>query len=128
MRIRLISGRDFTEDDTIPRKDRGSVLISQSMARQFWPGENPVGKYLRLSFSSEMRREVIGVVDDVKERGQDVLDPVVMLYDPLPANEFGNMALVVRASGDPAPLVSPIIRVLKGINPELPYCAADVDG
>jgi hypothetical protein len=28
MRIRLISGRDFTEDDTIPRKDRGSVLIS----------------------------------------------------------------------------------------------------
>jgi hypothetical protein len=89
------------------------------MARQFWPGENPVGKHLRLSFSSEMRREVIGVIDDVKERGLDVLDPVARLYDPLPANEFGNMALVVRATGDPAALVSPITRVLKGINPEL---------
>ena len=89
------------------------------MARQFWPGENPVGKHLRLSFSPQMRREVVGVVADVKERGLDVLDPVTMLYAPLPANEFGNMTLVARASGDPAALVSPITRVLEGINPEL---------
>jgi predicted permease len=119
MRIPLIAGRDFIEDDTIPRKDRGSVVISRSMARQFWPDENPIGKHLRLSFSPQMRREVVGVVADVKERGLDVLDPVAMLYAPLPANEFGNMTLVARASGDPAALVSPITRVLEGINPEL---------
>jgi putative ABC transport system permease protein len=119
MRIPLIAGRDFVEDDTIPRKDRGSVVISLSMARQFWPDENPIGKHLRLSFSPQMRREVVGVVADVKERGLDVLDPVTMLYAPLPANEFGNMTLVARASGDPAALVSPITRVLEGINPEL---------
>jgi hypothetical protein len=35
-----------------------------------------------------MRREVVGVVADVKERGLDVLDPVAMLYAPLPANEL----------------------------------------
>jgi predicted permease len=119
MRIPLLHGREFNSDDTVSQKDRGPVLISQSMAQQFWPGENPIGKHLRLSFSQEIRREVIGLVGDVKERGLDVLDPVAMLYVPLPQDEAGNVALVVRGSGDPTVLAPAIARVLQGIDPRL---------
>jgi putative ABC transport system permease protein len=119
MQIPLLAGRDFNQDDTIPRKDRGSVLISQSMARQFWPGESPIGKRLRLSFSPEKLREVVGVVGDVKEFRLDALDPVTMLYQPLPVNEFGYETLVVRVSGDTGALVPAITRVLAGIDPQL---------
>jgi predicted permease len=120
MQIPLLAGRDFNQDDTIPRKDRGPVVISQSLARQFWPGENPIGKHLRISFSPEIRREVVGVVGDVKDRGLDVLDPVTMLYQPLPVNQpSGGMALVVRAGGDSSTLVPAITRVLQGIDPQL---------
>jgi ABC-type antimicrobial peptide transport system permease subunit len=62
---------------------------------------------------------VIGVAGDVKERGLDVLDPVAMLYAPLPQNESGNIALVVRGSGDAASLVPAITRVLQEIDPQL---------
>ena len=119
MRIPLVSGREFNEQDTVNPEERGPVVISQSMARQFWPGENPVGKHLRISFSPEIRREVIGVAGDVKERGLDVLDPVAMLYTPLPQNEAGNVSLVVRGTGDGAAVVPAIARVLQGIDPQL---------
>jgi predicted permease len=119
MRIPMISGRDFNEYDTANQNDRGPVVISQSMARLFWPGENPIGKHLRISFSPETRREVIGVAGDVKERGLDILDPVAMLYEPFPRNRPGNMALVVRASRDAAALLPAITRVLQGIDPGL---------
>jgi putative ABC transport system permease protein len=58
-------------------------------------------------------------VGDVKERGLDVLDPVAMLYVPLPQDEAGNVALVVRGSGDPTVLAPAIARVLQGIDPRL---------
>jgi putative ABC transport system permease protein len=119
MKIPLIGGRDFTETDTLGHK--AVILISRSMAKQFWPGENPIGKRLRISFTPETVREVVGVVGDVKERGLDVLEPVAMLYEPLPQDEKGSISLVVRGSSrDVSRLVPAVTRVLQGINPELP--------
>lgn len=56
------------------------VLISESMAQAYWPDEDPIGKRLSLSFTPEIRREVVGVVGDVKLRGVGVLEPVPMIY------------------------------------------------
>jgi predicted permease len=118
MHIPLMNGREFNEEDTVSQRDPSPVVISESMARQFWPDKNPIGRRLRLSFSPEIQREVIGVTGDVKERGLDVLEPVAMLYVPLPQNESGNVSLVVRGSGDTAALVPAITRVLQGIDPQ----------
>lgn len=120
MRIPLIAGRDLDEADTDPKGNRGAVLISQAMARQFWPGENPVGKRLRISFTSDILREVVGVVGDVKERGLDVLEPVSMMYLPLTREEHGDVSLVVRCERDAFAVVPAVTRVLQQINPELP--------
>jgi predicted permease len=117
MKIPLISGRDFVEADTSGQK--AVVLISQSMARQFWEAENPIGKHLRISFSPEIVREVVGVVGDVKERGLDVLEPVSMLYEPMQQNQKGNVSLAVRTKRDIPAVVPAVSRVLQQINPEL---------
>ncbi|HWR51585.1 MAG TPA: ABC transporter permease [Bryobacteraceae bacterium] len=120
MRIPLIAGRDFEEADTNPKGNRGAVLISQAMARQFWPGESPVGKRLRISFTPDILREVVGVAGDVKELGLDVLEPVSMMYLPLAQEADGDVSLVVRSGRDPSALVPAITRVLQQIDPELP--------
>ncbi|HYP15498.1 MAG TPA: FtsX-like permease family protein, partial [Bryobacteraceae bacterium] len=91
-----------------------------SMAEQFWPGQNPVGRRLRISFTPEIVREVVGVVGDVKERGLHILEPVAMLYTPMQHDGPTTMSLVVRSDGEAAHLVPAITRVLARINPELP--------
>lgn len=118
MKIPLLAGRDFEEADTAP-DGKAVVVISESLARQFWPGQSPIGKRVRLSFSADIVREVVGVVGDVKERGIDVLEPVATLYGPLRQNDSGTVSLVARGSGGPA-LVPAITRVLHQLDPELP--------
>jgi predicted permease len=87
MEIPILAGRDFSEADTDGKHP--VVLISRELARQFFPGENPIGKRLRSSFTPEISREVVGITGDVKERGLDVLQPVAMLYVPLEQSETG---------------------------------------
>ena len=121
MRIPIIAGRDFEEADTVPGKP--AVLINEAMAKKFWPNENPIGKRLRISFTPETQREVVGVVGNVKDRGLSVIDPVSMMYVPLSQDSkdyAGAVALVVRSDRDPSALTSGITRVLQQINPELP--------
>lgn len=60
MRIPVLRGRDFSKFDVIDRPR--AVLVSESMARQFWPGENPIGKHLTLSFQPDKPCEIVGIV------------------------------------------------------------------
>ena len=66
MGIPMLSGRDFNLADT--SNEKSVAVISQAMANLFWPGENPIGKRFRISFTPETVREVAGVVGDIKER------------------------------------------------------------
>jgi putative ABC transport system permease protein len=126
MRIPLLQGRDITEADTqyLPP----AILISESLAKRYWPNENPVGKHLALTFLSGKQREVAGVVGDVKQRGLKVAEPVATLYVPL-TQVFGTanepvpsltMSLVARAHSEPARLAPSIVNVIHELDPELP--------
>ena len=75
--IPLLSGRDFTESDDASRA--GVAIISETMARRFWPGEDPIGRGFHLADASENRElagrnmageslEIVGVARDVKVR------------------------------------------------------------
>jgi predicted permease len=119
MRIPLLAGRDFDDEDTAADA-KAVILISQSIARQFWPGQDPIGKRLWISFTPEIAREVVGIVGDVKERGLHVLEPVTTLYVPVRQNARGSLSLVVRRDKDAQTLTPAITRVLHEIDPELP--------
>ncbi len=69
MHIPLLQGRDISANDTADSAP--VVVISQSMAKQFWPNESPIGHHLKLSFFPDKDREIVGVVGDVKQHGLD---------------------------------------------------------
>jgi putative ABC transport system permease protein len=106
VRIPLIAGREFTDADSLDRPL--AVVISESMAREFWPNENAVGKRMTLSFFPGKVREVVGVVGDIKFRGLASRESLAMVYVPLAQMTFWNQALVVRTTGDPTNALSAI--------------------
>jgi putative ABC transport system permease protein len=116
--IPVLSGRDFSLADTSSKKS--VAVISHSMANLFWPGENPIGKRFRISFTPETVREVIGVVEDIRDRGLQILEPVTMLYLPILQSDTDAVSLVVRGDGDVTRLTAGITNVLGEIDPELP--------
>ena len=127
MHIPVLRGRDFNENDTASATP--VILISESMARQFWPNENPIGKRLVMTFAPDKVREVVGVVGDVKDRGLDNKDPVSTLYYPfaqfyMPAKwgKFRAMglAMAVRTTVDPAGTTSSIRAAIHELAPNTP--------
>ncbi|HKE87017.1 MAG TPA: ABC transporter permease [Vicinamibacterales bacterium] len=115
---RLMSGRDFTKADTADALP--VVLISEAMARQFWPNQNPLGKRLTLTFRPGVVREIVGVVGDVKMTGLDVPEPVAALYAPLAQNPGGPLSLVVRTTVPPKSVTPSMAVLLHELDPDLP--------
>jgi predicted permease len=125
MRIPIVRGRDFGDADVAGRP--GAILISASMAQHFWPGEEPIGKRLTLTFLPESVREVVGVVGDVKLDGLDQARPSTILYMPLAqisAPSVGwqsfPMTLVVRSATNPTGIVSAVTNAVHEVNREIP--------
>jgi putative ABC transport system permease protein len=126
LHIPVVRGRDFNDTDIAGRP--AVVLISESMARQFWPGEEALGKRLTLTFTPGALCEVVGVVGDVKLDGLDQTRPSATLYVPLdqvstPATgEWSSfpMTLVVRSASAPTGLVSAVSNVVHEVDREMP--------
>ena len=117
-RIRLIAGRDFSEADAATSPP--VVLVSESMAKQFWPNDNPVGKRLTLTFRPNVVREVVGVVGDVKMRGLDVAEPVSTLYTPFAQGQWAFFTLVLRTTVPPKTVAPALTAAIHEIDRELP--------
>jgi putative ABC transport system permease protein len=122
MGMRLLAGRDFSQDDRSGREL--TVLVSEAMARQFWPNQNPIGQRIRFGLIPGDPRRVVGIVNDVKLTGLSVKEPVAAAYLPVPqllgAAPFGFITLIVRTTTNPEALAPAIIRTVHGLNPDLP--------
>lgn len=114
--IPLRRGRVF--DDQDQEKSVPVVIISEAMARRFWPGENPIGKRLTPSFHIEQgAREIVGIVGDVKASGLDV-DSSAMMYLPYRQSPRPFMSFVVRTAANPESLVQPVEKAIYSIDKE----------
>ena len=126
MHIPLLRGRDLNDSDVAGRQ--GTVLVSQSMARQFWPNEDPIGKRLTMYFFPQTTREVVGVVADVKDDALSQTRSASMLYLPLgqlSADRDGqwqsfSMTLAVRTRTDPRSVISTITKAVNEVDSEVP--------
>lgn len=109
-----LHGRDFTWADG-PNSER-VIIINASMARRFWPGEDPVGKILMRGNEED---HVVGVVDDVHEESVESSLGAQVYY---PAIQQGpsRAQLVVRSSLPPAVLAPSVLRALRELNPNQP--------
>jgi predicted permease len=126
MRIPISRGRDFNDSDVLGRP--AVILISESMAREFWPGEDPIGKHLTMTFFPDAIREIVGVVGDVKVDGLDQTRPPATLYMPVgqvSAPAMGewhsfSMMLVIRTSNNPGAIVSAASDAVHQVDAEIP--------
>jgi putative ABC transport system permease protein len=120
MHIPLLAGRYFDKTDITAR---GTVIINETMARTYWPGENPLGKTLHESGSPDLYIahdfEVIGVVGDIRDHGYDQqLRPAFyrLCHELWGPGEFAPF-LAIRTQIDPHTLVPVIRRELKAVEP-----------
>jgi putative ABC transport system permease protein len=126
LRIPLLRGRNFNDSDAAGAPL--TILISESMAKRFWPNENPIGKHLTMTFLPDGPREIVGIVGDVKDEGLTVVDPVATLYTPmaqLSTPLLGGwssfpMWLVVRTNSTPSSLTSAVTSAVHQVDSELP--------
>ena len=118
--ISVRRGRVFTDADRegAPRV----VVISESAARYYWPGVDPIGK--RLGENFERTATVVGVVPDTRYR--DLRDARASIYFPLRQSFFPYtpMKLAIRTSGSPADLVPTIRRVIAETEPGVALASA----
>jgi putative ABC transport system permease protein len=115
MRIPLLRGRD------ISLADRASapqvLLVSETTARRMWPGEDPIGKRVKLGGVDQPWWTVVGITGDVHHAGLDA-DPDMQMYVPHQQWPFpdGLMVFVIRAASTPAAISSAAQQAIHSID------------
>lgn len=116
--IALLRGRDFGDEDI--RSSRSVVIVNERLATMFWPGQDPVGKGIRLPDLGNPIAEVVGVVRDVKYRDlRGEAGP--MFYRPvLQTRSTDAMTLHIRADRDVDRLTAALRVAMQNIDPNVP--------
>ncbi|HEX2453435.1 MAG TPA: ABC transporter permease [Vicinamibacterales bacterium] len=136
MKIPLVRGRFFSANDARvalplirwfeqqpppPRYDESQPLpvavVSETMARQSWPGQDPIGRQVQILFSPPIT--VVGVVGDVRHRGLRLAAPAE-IYLPHVQEPQWLMTLVVSIAGDPAGLAAAVREQIRSVDRDLP--------
>jgi putative ABC transport system permease protein len=99
-------------------------IVSETLARTFWPNEAAVGHFLLYEWNSKERVQIVGVAGDVHHDGPDK-EAYMEIYRPLAQFPYGSMALVVRASGDPASYATPVRNAVREIDRDLPLASVE---
>ena len=124
MGVALLAGRDFTDSDDMDHP--GVVIINDTAAKRFWPGENPLGKHITIGMSQEVKlygkpvsREIVGVVGNVKhEQLKDDFQPE--MYIPAWNLPTPSMTLIVRGNAPPESLINSMRQAVQSMDPDQP--------
>jgi len=112
MRIPILAGREFE-----PRDRAGEppvAVVNQTLARMAYPGENPVGKRLRVSWGRDQIVEIVGVASDIHHNGLGTV-PDACLFLPQAQQPNGFVTLVVRATED-AGVIAAVKEQIRRVN------------
>src|SRR5262245_44746800 len=88
------------------------------LARKYWPGQDAIGKRIRISWSDDREDEIIGIVGDAKHAGLDgEVRPTT--YWPYARNVYRAMTIAVRTAGDPSATINAVTRLIHEQDPQL---------
>jgi len=120
MRIRIVAGRDLTDADARDTSTR-PVVISASLAKVLWPGENPIDKRMSIPNSRKPWGTVVGVANDVRQRSLNDDDGRAFYYPEdhwlFPLNES---TLVARVNGDPSAVLRAVRAAVTSVDASQP--------
>jgi predicted permease len=116
MRIPILQGREFAE------RDDGAappvVIVNEAAAKQFWPGQNPLGQKVRFG-GEDKYSEVVGVARDGKYRTLGEAQRA-FVYRPLAQGGNTDWILIVRIAGDPRPVTGEIREIARQLDSKIP--------
>jgi predicted permease len=119
IQIPLLQGRVFTNQDRFDRSNY--VVISKMLADQYFPGESPIGKHIKIEWDQKNEpKEIIGVVGDTIFEIGEPIKP--MVYFPLlsgATTETTLATVVVRAAQDPLALAMPVQKQISLLDPQI---------
>ena len=128
MQTQILRGRDFTLRDTTNAP--WVTIINETMARRFWPNEDPIGKHVKADLSPEDKpREIIAVVHDIPSDAQQKTQQPAMFVPFFQSSPhvIGIMTFLrfqltfaLRTQGDPMGLLPAVRRAVAEIDPNLP--------
>jgi len=117
LQIPLLSGRGFTDQDT--EKSPMVVVVNETMARRFWPGESPVGKRITIWRDEKFPREIVGVVGDTRAKPGEAAGPQMYVPYAQDAN-WGSLSLVVRTAADAASVAAAARNEIHALDKAIP--------
>jgi putative ABC transport system permease protein len=116
MDIPLKSGRSFTNHDD--STSSAVIVVSESMARAYWPRESPLGKRIGFAGNDTAMSTVVGVVGDVRFNPNVGTATAPTYYMPVAqAHPWRTMSLIVRANQDPAAMTPRIEHAIASVAP-----------
>jgi putative ABC transport system permease protein len=118
MGLSLQAGRFFGDAD----RERPVAVISQSIAKRAWPGEDPMGKRFHYGPPTLPDREVVGVVNDVRGVSLET-GPSLSVYVPYWQGLFFSASFAVKTTQDPVAMAPAIRAAIRSIDAELPLSA-----
>jgi predicted permease len=119
MQIPLVRGRLFTDEDRAP--GQRVIIVDEFLAREIWPGQDPIGKRVRLgdAKSDAPWQTVVGVVGRVKQYSLET-DGRIALYMPHRQAPSRALYVVVRTNRDPTALSSSVAQAIHELDSDLP--------
>jgi macrolide transport system ATP-binding/permease protein len=113
LRTTLVSGRYFAETDNA--SGAKVVIVNQALARQYFPGENPVGKQIAFEDSKQPPMLIVGLINDIQE-GQLDATPRGAMYLPFLQNPDSSFVVLVRTSQDERAMIPAVESALRSID------------
>ena len=118
MGIPLLFGRTFRPQDDA--KASRVVVVNQTFATKYFPGENVVGKRFTFDSSKPDELEIIGVAKDAKYTSQRDEIPPTVYSSYRQERSMGNAVFEVRTAGDPNAVIGALRQAVKEVDPNLP--------
>ena len=120
--IPLLRGRTFTSADTYDRPH--VAIVGRALAERVWPGQDPVGKQIRLDgsagFDEDQPRTIVGVVGDVRSLDLKTVSDRE-LYIPHAQSGSSNLSIVIRSRPGTGSLLPQVRQQLHSIDPDVPF-------
>jgi putative ABC transport system permease protein len=119
MRIPLLRGRFFSDQDS--QSSPNVAIISETLARRYFPNQDPLGRQMRFGFppNSDVSREIVGIVGDVRDAALS-RKPGPMMYVPFAQAPLYGGEVVVRTSLSASSVAAGIRRAVRSIDKNLP--------
>jgi len=116
MGIPILDGRAFTKEDDADTP--GVVIVNETFARRYWPGQNPIGRTIRVDDTNSEPLEVVGVARDGKYNlpGES---PQLFFYEPIRQHYRSSRYLILWTKGDPMAEVSSIREIVRTLDPSI---------